>query len=81
MSGLNYILLRQIKGAIDDGAINGMYSNFNELSITELEGRMKVLDEIDVYVVINTFVQYRRELFVRILEYMNKKEQEGENDD
>lgn len=77
MSELNYILLRKIKKAIDKGVINGMYSNFNEPSISELERRIKVLDEIDVYVVIETLVKYRRELFVNILEYMN--EQEGES--
>ena len=76
MNGINYILLEEIKEAIDDGVISGMYSNFNEPSISELERRIKALDEIDVYVTIKTLVKYRRKLFVDILEYMNKKEGE-----
>ena len=74
--GINYMLLREIKQAIDAGVLNATYSNFNEPSISELERRIKALDEIDVYVVIKALVKYRRQLFVDILEYMNKKEGE-----
>jgi len=74
MNGINYLLLKEIKEAIDAGAINGMYSNFNEPSISELECRIQAMDEIDTYVLIRTLAKYRRELFVRILEYMNEKE-------
>ena len=74
MNGLNYTLLREIKQAIDAGVISAYYSDFNEPSISELEARMKVLDEIDVYTVIKTLVKYRRKLFVDILEYMNEQE-------
>lgn len=70
------MLNEEIKEAIDAGVINAMYSNFNEPSISELERRIKVLDEIDVYVVVRTLVKYRREVFVNILEYMNTKEGE-----
>ena len=76
MNGINYLLLGEIKQAIEAKVISGMYCNFNEPSISELEQRIKALDDIDVYVVIKTLVKYRRELFVNILEYMN--EQEGE---
>ena len=74
MNGLNYTLLREIKQAIDAGVISAYYSDFNEPSISELEARMKVLDEIDVYTVIKTLVKYRRKLFVDILECMNEQE-------
>lgn len=76
MNGINYGLLREIKQAIDAGAISAYYSDFNEPSISEMEERTRALDEIDVFVVIKTLVKYRRTLFVDILEYMN--EQEGE---
>ena len=76
--GVNWVLASEIKQAIDEGVIDGMYSNFNEPSISELERRMKALDEIDTYVVIKTLVKYRRQLFVNILEYLNKKAKEGE---
>lgn len=74
MNGLNYTLLREIRQAIDAGVISAYYSDFNEPSISELEARMKALDEIDVYTVIKTLVKYRRKLFVDILEYMNEQE-------
>lgn len=76
MNGINYLLLSEIKEVIDAGVLNAEYSNFNEPSISELEQRIKALDEIDVYVVIKTLIKYRRQLFVDILEYMNKKEGE-----
>ena len=79
MSDINYLLLKEIKEMVDAGVVSATYSNFNEPSMCELEQRIKALDEIDVYVVINTLVKYRRELFVNILEYMNKKE--GEESD
>lgn len=76
--GVNWMLASEIKEAIDSGVIDGMYSNFNEPSISELERRIKALDEIDTYVVVKTLVEYRRGLFVNILEYLNKKAKEGE---
>lgn len=79
MNGINYLMLKEIKGAIDDGVLNATYSNFNEPSISELECRIQALDEIDVYVVIRTLVKHRRKLLVDILEYMNRKE--GEKND
>lgn len=79
MNGLNYTLLREIRQAIDAGVISAYYSDFNEPSISELEARMKALDEIDVYTVIKTLVKYRRKLFVDILEYMNEQEGKNEN--
>ena len=83
MTGVNYILAREIEEAIDDGVISGIYSNFNVPSISELEHRISVMDEIDIYVVIKSLVLHRRDLFVKILEYMNKEaetETEGEKD-
>ena len=80
MTGIDYALLREIKGAIDEGVIDAVYRDFNELSISELKQRIKVLDEIDLYAVVKALVEYRRETFVKILEYMNKLEQEGETD-
>ena len=74
MNGINYLLLNEIKEAIDAGVLNATYSNFNEPSISELEQRIKALDDIDVYAVVKTLVKYRRQLFVDILEYMNKQE-------
>ena len=78
MSDMNYLLLKEIKEAVDEGVVSGVYSNFNEPSMCELERRIRALDEIDVYVVVKTLVRYRREVFVNILEYMNKKEGEQE---
>ena len=74
MNGINYLLLREIKEAIDAGVLNATYCNFNSASISELECRVKAMDEIDTYVLIRTLAKYRRQFFVDILEYMNKQE-------
>ena len=81
MTGVNYLLAREIEDAIDAGVIKGMYSNFNAPSISELEHRISVMDEIDIYVVIKSLVTKRRELFVDILEYMNKEGEKNNGTD
>ena len=79
--GGDWLLVEEIKEAINEGVISETYCNYNEPSIFELKRRMKALDEIDVYIVIKTLVKHRRDLFVRILEYMNKREGEKNNAD
>lgn len=80
MSDVNHLLAREIEDAINAGVINGIYSNFNVPSISELEQRIRALDEIDTYVVIKSLIKYHRELFVKVLEHMNKEgEKKNEN--
>ena len=79
-AAINWLLTAEVKEAINDGVISEKYNNFNTPSISELEERIRALGEIDTYVVIRTLVNHRKELFVNILEYMNKKAQEGEKE-
>ena len=75
-AGIDWLLTKEIQQAIDDGVISEKYDNFNVPSISELMHRIGVLGEIDTYVVIKSLIKNHRELFVNILEYMNKKELE-----
>lgn len=75
-AGIDWLLTEEVKQAINDGIISEEYNNFNTPSISELKGRIRALGEIDTYVVIHSLIKYHRQLFVDILEYMNK--QEGE---
>lgn len=73
MNGVNYLLAKDVQKALEAGVIKGTYSRFNEPSISELEQRIKALDEIDTYVVIKAIVKYHRETLVNTLEYMEKE--------
>ena len=73
MTGVNYILANKVKKALDAGVIKGNYRQFNEPSISELAQRIKAMDEIDIFVVINTIVDHHRETLVNTLEYMDKE--------
>lgn len=79
-AGIDWLLTKEIQQAIDDGVISEKYDNFNVPSISELMHRIGVLGEIDTYVVIKSLIKNHRELFVNILEYMNKKEMEKEGE-
>ena len=74
--GVDWLMVEEIKQAIKDGVINEQYNDFDTPSIAQLKDRMSALGEIDIYVVIRSLIKYHRELFVDILEYMNKKEGE-----
>ena len=80
MSGahINYKTQRKIERIVDAGVI-GEIGDDSELEIrhiTELEDRMKALDDKEVFVVINTLVKYHREIFVKTLEYLEKEGEE-----
>ena len=46
---------------------------FNWGSWSELEERIKVMDEKDVYIIIRTIIDNHRDLLVRVLEYLEKE--------
>lgn len=77
---MDWLMIDEIKEAINDGVISEQYNNFDTPSIAQLKDRMSALGEIDTYVVIRSLIKYHRELFVNILEYMNKKEGEKGNE-
>lgn len=47
-------------------------SKFNQASWSELERRIEVMDEKDVYIIIRAVIDYHRELLVKTLEAMER---------
>ena len=71
---VNFSLMKDIQRAADAGVIHlnaPLDSEYEENHLSELERILKALDEVEDYIAIKTLVKHRRELFVRILEYMN----------
>ncbi len=75
---INYKTQRKIERVVDAGVIGeiGDESELEIRHITELEDRMKALDDKEVFVVINTLVKCHREMFVKTLEYLEREEGE-----
>ena len=47
-------------------------SKFNQASWSELERRIEVMDEKDVYIIIRAVIDYHRDLLVNTLEYLER---------
>ena len=75
---VNFALMKDIQKAIDAGIIhpNAEDNEYEENHLSELERRMRALDEVEDYVTVKALVKHHRQTFVRILDYMNK---EGED--
>ena len=77
---VNFALMKDIQKAADAGVIHlnaPLDNEYEENHLSELERILKALDEVEDYITVKTLIKYHKDLFVRILEYMNKKE--GEN--
>jgi hypothetical protein len=77
---VNFALMKDIQEAADAGIIHlnaPLDNEYEENHLSELERILKALDEVEDYITVKTLIKYHKDLFVRILEYMNKKE--GEN--
>ena len=77
---VNFALMKDIQKAADAGVIHlnaPLDNEYEENHLSELERILKALDEVEDYIAIQTLVKHHKDLFVRILEYMNEKE--GEN--
>lgn len=76
---INFALMKDIQKAADAGVIKlnvPLDNEYEENHLSELDRILKALDEVEDYIAINTLIKHHRDLFIRILEYMNK---EGEN--
>lgn len=76
---INFALMKDIKAAEKAGIIHPnapLDTEIEEKYLSELERVLRVLDEVENYVAVKTLVEYHKQLFVRILDYMNK---EGES--
>jgi len=79
---IDYELLSDIKKAIIAKVIKpGDESENEDRHISLLDDLMKPLDDKEVYVLVRNLIKYHRKDFVRILDYMNKKEGEKEKDE
>lgn len=77
---VNFALIKDIQKAADAGIIHlnaPLDNEYEENHLSELERILKALDEVEDFIAVKTLVKYHKDLFVRILEYMNEKE--GEN--
>ena len=77
---VNFALMKDIQKAADAGVIHlnaPLDNEYEENHLSELERILKALDEVEDYITVKTLIKYHKDLFVRILEYMNEKE--GEN--
>lgn len=76
---INFALMKDIKAAEKAGIIHpnaSLDTEIEEKYLSELERVLRVLDEVENYVAVKTLVEHHKQLFVRILDYMNK---EGES--
>lgn len=76
---VNFALMKDIQKAADAGIIrlNAPLNNeYEENHLSELERILKALDEVENFITIKTLVKYHKDLFIRILEYMNKEGEE-----
>ena len=79
---IDYELLSDIKKAIIAKVIKpGDESENEDRHISLLDDLMKPLDDKEVYVLVRNLIKYHRKDFVRILDYMNKKEGEKEKNE
>lgn len=81
-SFVNFALMKDIQKAADAGVIrlNAPLDNeYEENHLSELERILRALDEVEDFITVKTLIKYHKDLFIRILEYMNK-EGEEEND-
>ena len=83
MSGfINFGLIKNVRQAVLDKIFKQEVfdTEEEERHLSELERRMKALDEVEVYVVTRTFVNHHTDIFVKTLEYISReKEKEGES--
>ena len=68
--------MKDIQKAADAGVIHlnaPLDNEYEENHLSELERILKALDEVEDYITVKTLIKYHKDLFVRILEYMNKE--------
>ena len=73
---INFALMKDIRAAEAAGIIHPnapLDSEYEENHLSELERILKALDEVEDFITVKTLIKYHKDLFVRILEYMNKE--------
>lgn len=73
---VNFALMKDIQKAADAGIIRlnaPLTSEYEENHLSEFERILKALDEVENYIAVKTLIKYHKDLFVKILEYMNEE--------
>ena len=72
-SYINYERMKEMEELAKAGFFKDpKVSKFNQASWSELERRIEVMDEKDVYIIIRAVIDYHRELLVKTLEAMER---------
>ena len=80
-SFVNFSLMRELDRAEAAGVIHPnvpLNSEHEENHISEFERISKALDEVESYVVVHTLVKHRKELLIKILNFMNMEGEKNE---
>ena len=77
-SFINFALVKDVKGAANDGIIQdrGIDSEEEQRHISELERRVRAFDDEEMYVTLKSFIKYHIKTLAKILVYLEKKEGE-----
>ena len=73
-SFVNFSLMRELDMAEAAGVIHPnvpLKSEYEENHLSEFERISKALDEVESYVAVHTLVKHRKELLIKILNFMN----------
>lgn len=82
-SFVDFSLMKDVIRAADAGVIHPnapLDSEYEENHLSELGRRSRALDEVEDFVTVKTLIKYHKDLFVRILEYMNKEGEKYDDD-
>lgn len=82
-SFVDFSLMKDVIRAADAGVIHPnapLDSEYEENHLSELGRRSRALDEVEDFVTVKTLIKYHKDLFVRILEYMNKEGEKHDDD-
>lgn len=73
---VNYSLMKDIRTARAAGLIHpntSLEDSREQNHLSELERRLRALDEVENYIAVKTLVKYHKKIFLKILEYMNEE--------
>ena len=77
-SFINFALVKDVKGAREDGIIQdrGIDTEEEQRHVSELERRVRAFDDEEMYVTLKSFIKYHVKTLSKILVYLEKKEGE-----
>ena len=73
---VNFDLMDEIRQAESEGVIHldvSLDNEYEEPHLSELERRMKPLDEVETYVVTKTLVKYHWQTFTKVLKAIKER--------